>query len=265
MAVVIAAGVARGRTVIEALSGSEPWRPRVLPAAAGSARVVLVQTVAGLLAGDEVKLSLVVGAGASLEVSELSAPLAHDGRGGPVARVGASLSVAVDGCLVWLGRPLIVAAGAHVERSVHAELEAGARLVLGDGIVAGRAGEPPGRLRARTRVVRDGRPVLDETLDTGPDAGFASPVVAGGARMVAGCLLAGARAEPAPRGAMQLHEPGTVWRGVGAPVDVARVASAVARQMVSAAKRSAHAGAPVPSRNGSVVNAPRSTTVTPAG
>ena len=213
--VVIRAELRDHGTIIEELSGTEPWRPRILPSRAGSARVALVQTRASLLSGDNVTLSVTVGPGATLELVELAAMLAHDVRGGTGAVVHVDARVRAGGCLLWTGEPLIVAAGARARRTTSLDLEKTARALLGERVVLGRAHEQPGALVARTRITCAGAPLLDETLDTEDFETLTSAVVAGGERMVAGLTLAGVRDPEPPAGAMQAHGPGTLWRSVG--------------------------------------------------
>jgi urease accessory protein len=213
--VVIRAELGDHGTVIEELSGTEPWRPRILPGAAGPARVALVQSRASLLAGDDVELSVTVGEGAALELVELAATLAHDVRGGSRAAVRVDAEVGAGGCLVWTGEPLIVAAGARVSRTTSLDLDETARALLGERVVLGRAHERPGALLARTRITCAGAPLLDETLDTADPETLTSAVVAGDARMIAGLTLAGVRDASPPAGALQAHGPATLWRSVG--------------------------------------------------
>jgi urease accessory protein len=119
-------------------------------------------------------------------------------------------------------------------------LAARARLVLRDGVVLGRTGERPGRLHARTRVTHGGRPLLDESLTT--SASLVSEVVAGPARMVASCILAGTRDDEPPPGASQLHGLGTAWRGVGETAIVEAEAAAVVDRFAQVATDNDRAG-----------------------
>jgi urease accessory protein len=220
---------ASGATVITALSGTEPWRPRIVVGrgAPGWGRVALVQSRASLLAGDDVELVLDVGDGASLEVVELGAVLAHHARGVAPACVVARVSVAAGGRLIWLGQPLIVGAGARVRSSVAMSLEAGAVALRGEAVVLGRAGEACGALWARMRICVAGVPAVDETLDTG-DPALRSALVAGDATMIAAVTLAGMRDTAPPSGGMQAHGAATLWRDAGATVEVGAAAAAVA-------------------------------------
>src|SRR5581483_6130450 len=133
------------------------------------------------------------------------------------------------GRLIWLGQPVIVGSGAAARVSIDAVLAPGAAMLRGDGVVFGRAGERCGALQARTRIVLDGAPLLDETLDTGGPA-FRSAVVAGDATMVAAVTLAGVRDPAPPAGAMQAHGAGSLWRGAGGSVAVGSAAAATAER-----------------------------------
>ena len=225
--------------MVAALAGTEPWRPRILfepgprafrarcSSSAGWARVALVQSRASLIAADDVSLDVEVGEGAALELVELGAMVVHHARGRRPAQLTASVSVAAGGRLIWLGQPLIVGAGALASASLAVALGRGAVALRGDAVVLGRAGEACGGLSTRTRIELDGAPLIDETLDTGSTA-LGSPVVAGGATMIAAVTLAGMRDETPPAGAMQAHRSATLWREAGGSVETGAAAAAVA-------------------------------------
>jgi urease accessory protein len=142
--------------------------------------------------------------------------VAHHVRGGPPATLSTYVRVGRDARLVWLGEPLIAAAGCRVERSTRVDLAPGAVALLREALVLGRDGEEPGEARAHTRITLEGRPVVEETLETSPAWVLWSPVVAGPeARMIDALTLAGRRDLDAPPGAMQAHEPATLWRSAG--------------------------------------------------
>jgi urease accessory protein len=224
--VTIAAAAAGSGTVLEELAGTEPWRPRIL----GDGRVALVQSRASIVRGDAVDLCVHVGEGATLELVELGATLTHDARGGAAAAISVEVVVGDGASLTWLAAPVVVARGAAVERTARIELTGSARVLLGESVVLGRAREPCGALTTRTRILRDGRPVLDETLDTGDAGSLRSAVVAGAAGVIAGLTLAGVRDADPPPGAMQAHGEATLWRAAGGAVEVARSAGVVAER-----------------------------------
>jgi urease accessory protein len=174
-----------------------------------------VQTRASLISGDDVALSVTVGEGASLELVELGAMLAHNVRTGPEALMRSEIRVASGGRFIWLSKPLIIAAGANARRTTTVDLAASACALVGDAIVLGRAREDPGALLARTRIAYDGRTAVDETLDTRDRATLRSAVVAGDARMIFSLTLAGTRDQTSGAETMQAHGPATLWRSTG--------------------------------------------------
>ncbi len=225
----IVAQVRGGRTVLTSVAGTEPWRPRILDQRSGWGRVALVQSRASLICGDAVTLSVEVGPGAALELVELGALLAHDVRAGPAARLSVELSLAAQARLVWLGLPLVLTTGCAVDVGCVAELAHGARLLRGESIVLGRAGQTDcGVLRSHTRLTLAGAPLLDETLSTADPLTLRSAVVAAGSTMIAALTLAGTRDPDPPAGAMQAQSAATVWRDAGATVAVTTTAGRLA-------------------------------------
>ena len=224
--VIVRAAWAGGRTVIRELSGVQPWRPRIVSRPGRVAIVALVSTRASLIAGDDVHLSVSVGPGAVLELVELGATLAHDARSGPPATIQTSLTVEPGGALIWCGEPLIAASGCDALRTTAAEVGFGGRLLLGDTVVLGRARERPGGISARTRIVCDGVPLIDETLDTRDLDTLGSAVVMGGRRLLRSLMLAGVLDDDPPEGSLRAHGPGMLWRSFEpAESDLAGVAA----------------------------------------
>jgi urease accessory protein len=141
-----------------------------LPSVAGVDRVALVPEQAVLLAGDLVSVSVRVPAGRALEIVEPGGTVAYAMRGAQ-ARWDVSVEVEEAGSLVWHGEPFVVAEGADVRRTTTVALAVGAALVLRETLVLGRSSEAPGRLVARTDVLRGDLPVLVEELDVGRGLG----------------------------------------------------------------------------------------------
>lgn len=145
-------------------------------------RVALLNTVATLLGGDDVRLEIVVDAGLTLELIDIAATVAYHGRGRPAswrtsARVGAA------SVLRWRTEPFVVSDGAEVRRVFTAELDAGAGLDIDERIVLGRHGEAGGRLKSVVSIDLAGDPVVrEETRYAG--AGGLQRFVRGGAREI---------------------------------------------------------------------------------
>lgn len=203
--------------MIAELSGTEPWHPRILAGEAGLARVVLVQSRASLLSGDDVGVRIELGRGAGLEIVELGATIANHVRGGPPASLDVGISLADGARLVWLAAPLIASAGCALDKRVRVDLAGTARALIGEVIALGRHGEEAGRLRSQTRITLDSRPLVDETLATEPAWLLRSQIVAGDAHLIEALTLAGVRDDDAPDGTFQAHGPATLWRGLGRP------------------------------------------------
>ncbi|GAA1897436.1 urease accessory protein UreD [Lapillicoccus jejuensis] len=188
---------------------------RRLPTRAGVARLALVAEGALLLAGDDVGVELVVGAGARVEVVEPSGTVAYPMRGGR-ADWRVDLTVGDGATLRWRGLPFVVAEGADVDRSTSVRLAEGAVAVLREVLVLGRSGEPGGAIGGRLRVDGVAGPVLAEDLLLGPQR--PSVGVVGGARVVDTLTVLGARAGAAPEGVtrLELEAEGTQLRWLGA-------------------------------------------------
>ncbi|MEZ0163198.1 urease accessory protein UreD [Kineococcus sp. LSe6-4] len=204
--------------------------PKVLQRSRSHARVALVGTRALLLAGDRVDVHVEVAAGCSLELVEVAATVAHDGRGGPPARWRTTVDAGPGARVVWDAQPLVVATGADVDRSVRIDLAAGAVVALREDVVLGRTGEAGGRLRARTHARLDGEDLLVEDLDLRDDVLRRSPAVLGASRRLRTVTVLGRRTGEESAAALQLDGPGTLLRDVltldatpdGTPTDVDR-------------------------------------------
>jgi urease accessory protein len=230
-----------GHAICELRRGTR-LAPRILdrggtgPGAA--VRAAFVPTQAGPLAGDRDSTRIVVGRGATLIVEPVAATLALPGA----ARTVLTLDVTVleGGRLVLDEGPLIVAAGAFVERRCTIELEAGAVAALRETVVLGRDGEPPGALDSATRVTLTGAALLHDGLRLDPAAGDVAHVALPPAhRVVASAALLGMRPAVAATGALELEAAGSLLRVTDATTAATDVAIAATwrawRQLVHAA------------------------------
>nr|WP_206441710.1 urease accessory protein UreD [Streptomyces boncukensis] len=190
------------------LSGEGPLALRRTRAAApGQARVTLVGAMSAPLGGDRLAIEARAEAGARLVFDSSAATIALPGRVPRAARYDVRLSVAEGAAVHWLPEPLIAAAGSVLHQHIRVDLAPGARLVLRDEQVLGRAGEEPGRLGTRLTVHRAGRPLLDQRLDFGPGApGWDSGAVLGGHRAVGQLLLVDPEFADGPPGPRMLGE-----------------------------------------------------------
>ncbi len=206
-----------GASIIAELAGCDPVGLRPLAPIGALARVAVVQTSACLVAGDDVATEVRVGPGASLEIVELSATLAHPVPAArPSIRQVMRVDVGAGGRLLWLAQPLVLAAHTRLQRRLDVATATGARVLLRDTVVFGRHDEGPGAATTRVRITRDGGAVLDDAVATADQAVLRSPAVAGAARVLASLTLVGVGApEPLPTGALRLGAQDTTLRCLG--------------------------------------------------
>ncbi|MDP0398078.1 urease accessory protein UreD [Tsukamurella strandjordii] len=189
--------------------------PRLVSRTPDGARIALVAGGALLLPGDEVRIDITVGAGASLELEDIGGTVCYgeaDG-GGPWSRWTVHVTVEAGGRLRWDGLPLVVADGARVHRRTSVTLAEGATAVLRETSVLGRTGERGGELRAEF-VAEDGLPLLVEDLRVRGDA--PEPGVLGGRRVYDTVTALGFRPPTVPGlDVLDLDRPGAVARYLG--------------------------------------------------
>ncbi len=174
------------------LEAGEFVGPRVLEVNGARARIALVGMSATLLAGDELRIEIDVGAGVNLEIVEPCGTVAYNARG-VGAHWSATARVAAGAGLVWAGAPFVVADGAKVHRQTTLDLEAGATALLREMLVLGRTGETGGSLRATLHATYGGRPLLVEDLDLTDPGLRNSPGILQHHRVLATVMLLGLR------------------------------------------------------------------------
>lgn len=183
---VLARGDGRGGTVLPVLEGEGPLAVRRTRGSGAEARVMLVGAMSGPLGGDHFTVAAHAAGGARLRVGSAAATLALPGQDKTEARYDVRLRVDDDAELTWLPEQLISADGSDLRVTTSVDLATGARLLLREEQVLGRAGEGPGRLTSRLTVRIDGRCVLDQELACGPGApgGWDGPAGLAGHRTV---------------------------------------------------------------------------------
>jgi urease accessory protein len=190
---------ATGRTRCTTLRSDPPLTLR----ATGGDTVHLVGSAAGPVGGDDLHLSLTVGADAGLTVRSVAAAVALPGPSGAPSTLAVHATVASGASLRWRPEPTIAATGCDHRAPVRLDLAADAELLWREVVVLGRHDEPPGSLLQRLRVDVDGRPLLRNDLAVGPRwPGSQGPAGVGDARTVATALVVGPTAErlPLPEG-----------------------------------------------------------------
>jgi len=188
--------------------------PRRLPAPAGVVRIALVAAGALLLAGDHVRIEVVVRGEVRLEIVETAGTVAYAMRGGS-ARWDVAVELTDGAALTWHGEPFIVAGGADVVRTLSISMEANCTAALRESLVLGRHGEEGGILQTTSKVFSaepaDGRALLlAEELDLSPGSrrGWA---VLGEARCLDSVTTLGFRLPESPH-TLQLEGVGSIAR-----------------------------------------------------
>ena len=220
---VVAVSLDEGRLRTRLRSGL--LRPQPVHGPADRCRIGLLATTALLLGGDAVELEVDVGAGVTLELTDVAGTVAYDGRGRP-ARWDVRVRVGAGGQFRWSGAPFVVADGADVSRTLTLDLAGDAQALLRETLVLGRSGQVGGRVRTRTAVRRSSRSVLAEDTDLDPAGHRRLPGMLGPARVLDSVLAFGLPLPPVPSespdglGCFHLAEPGsTLLRYLGTELD----------------------------------------------
>jgi urease accessory protein len=202
-----------------------PYAPRTVPAGPGWTRVLLVQTIAGPLAGDSVVVDVEVGPGAALELGTNAATLAYPAA--TPARQNLHVRLEEGSRFAWAPAQLIVAAGCNLETAIELELAVSAAAFTKELVVLGRHGETAGRYTSRLRCVHDGSPLLHDgvEIDASGMARSSGAILAGARAFGSLALLGLAGSVHAAPGELRLAGPGRVLR-VLAP-DTAALGAAI--------------------------------------
>jgi urease accessory protein len=163
LSVKASAGASRRASVYE----DGPLRVRCPGPAAPELEAVIVNTAGGVAGGDRLRLDVSVEPDAALVVTSAAAEKVYRTHG-PDASIAVTLQVAPGGRLAWLPQETILFDRAGLRRTIDVELADGARFMLAEAIIFGRAemGERVvlGRLFDRWRIRRGGRLVYAETV-----------------------------------------------------------------------------------------------------
>jgi urease accessory protein len=159
-------------------------------------QAILVNTAGGITGGDEFAISARAAEGCRLTISTQAAERAYRAQVGEIGRLHSHLAVAARARLNWLPQETILFDGCALERSLTADLDEGAAMLLVEPLVFGRAamGEVlrSGLFRDRIEIRRAGALVhLDAVTLRGDIAGhLARPHVAAGMGAMATLVLA---------------------------------------------------------------------------
>jgi urease accessory protein len=160
----VAADPVRDRCVLT----TDHISPRQLPGSDGVVRIALVATGALLLAGDQVRIEIVVSGPVRVEIVETAGTVAYGMRGAS-ARWDVDIRLTGGASLRWYGEPFVVSADADVTRSTVVRMETGCTAELRESLVLGRHGEVGGGLQTMMRAWSGDELLLAEDLDLSPE------------------------------------------------------------------------------------------------
>jgi urease accessory protein len=163
------------------------WRsaPPIALRQTGPNQVHLVHAAGGPLGGDELALDLHLGTCSCLHVRSAGATVVQPSDPAAPARWTVVADLADGAVLDWRPEPLVVCDGAELHCAMTVALSRGARVMLREVVVLGRAGQRGGRFHGEFTVECDGAPLLTHTLLLdGADPVLTGPAGTGGTRVV---------------------------------------------------------------------------------
>ena len=187
------------RTVLRELRSMAPLTLFPRRRSGATAVVHLVNSATSPLGGDDLRLTVRVGPGATLRISGVAATLALPGLHGEGSLSTVDVVVEEGGSLEYLPEPTVITARARHTAVFRAALASDAYLHTREVLVLGRAGESPGTLTSSQHVTRGSVPVLRQTLTIG-SALDASLAGLAGRRVLATDLVVGGPELPAASG-----------------------------------------------------------------
>ncbi|HEY5846900.1 MAG TPA: urease accessory protein UreD [Microlunatus sp.] len=165
-------------------NGAEPW----VQGDRDAVRIALTAGAAGPVGGDQLDLTVHVGCGSTLVLSEISHTLLLPSHDNATSTTTFHVIVEAGATLIWLPEPIIAAHRCDHINTVDITLAEGARLMVREELLLGRHLEPSGRLRQRTRVTADQQPLFHQDLQLG-DQSSRTPAVAANYRAVGSILV----------------------------------------------------------------------------
>lgn len=176
-----------GRTVMHSLRRTMPWAVQRLlhldPCRPRLARAVLLNSTAGMFAGDSLALELAVEGGAAVEVTTPAMNRVHAMRSG-TARSEVRITVAAGGYLEYLPAPTLLTRDAALDQITRVDVAPGAHAACGEVLAFGRTahGERHAYRAMRQRLdvrVADVLVLAEELRLTGGPAGSGANAVGG--------------------------------------------------------------------------------------
>ena len=152
--------------------------------------VYVVAAAGGPLGGDVLRLTITVGAGATLTVRSVAATVAQPSLPPAPSLMAITVVVGPGATFSWLPEPTVIADRAQHTVDMRVEAAADARVVLRDCLVLGRHGERGGAVTSNVSVDVGGTALLRQSIALdGADAVTAGPGVLAGARTLGTVLV----------------------------------------------------------------------------
>ncbi|MGH3935850.1 MAG: urease accessory protein UreD, partial [Pseudonocardiaceae bacterium] len=184
--------------------------PPVVLRPTGPHRVHLVQAAGGPLGGDDLGLNVHLGPGTVLQVRSAAATVVQPSHPDAAAQWTVTADLADGAVLDWRPEPTVLCDGAELRSSMQIGLQRGARALLREVVVLGRADQRGGRCHGELTVELDGVPLLTHTLLLdGADPALAGPAGTGGARAIGTLAAVGEGIGRPPKDTGE--EPGLRW------------------------------------------------------
>ncbi len=188
------------------------WRcvPPIVLRQTGPDRVHVVQAAGGPLGGDKLSLDVRLGAGASLELRSVAAMVVQASHHPAAAHWTVTAALADSAVLDWHPEPIVVCDRALLRSNMIVSMQRGARAMLHETVVLGRARQHGGCYHGELTVDVDGAPLLSHTLLLdGADPVLSGPAGTGGARVVGMLVVVGEDTDGPVEGAGE--QPGLRW------------------------------------------------------
>ncbi|MFK7874195.1 MAG: urease accessory protein UreD [Paracoccaceae bacterium] len=162
---------------------------------------ILVNTAGGITGGDRFDLDLSLDTGSTLTLTTQAAERAYRAQPHEIADVTSRAHVASGALLKWLPQELILFEQSALRRRLHIDLDRGARLLMSEAVVFGRAAMHETlrdiSFRDSITVQRAGRPIFIDGVSLQGDATahLARRAIANGAGAMASVVLVDPDAE----------------------------------------------------------------------
>ena len=158
-----------GSSVIDRLHCESPLTVRVDNSGA-IPTLMIVNTAAGPLSGDEFSFSLHVADGAQVRVRSVAAMLVQPGPSGDWSHFNTTIQLGENSSLDWCTEPLISVQGSRHRSLTKVDAHSTSRMYLSESLLLGRSNELSGDITLRQRIEVDGLSVLDHETQHGTSA-----------------------------------------------------------------------------------------------